>query len=54
MMVVFLLIEIQLIYNIVLVSDVQQSDPVIHNFFFRFLSISCYYKILNVVLCGVR
>ena len=53
MMVVFLLIEIQLIYNIVLVSDVQQSDPDIH-FFFRFLSISCYYKILNVVLCGVR
>ena len=36
MMVVFLLIEIQLIYNIVLVSDVQQSDPVIHIFFSDF------------------
>ena len=42
MMVVFLLIEIQLIYNIVLVSDVQQSDPDIHFFF----QISFYFMLL--------
>ena len=44
-------VELQLIDNVVLVSGVQQSDSVIHTyiFFFRFLSIIYYYKILNIV-----
>ena len=45
-------IEVQLIYNAVLVSGVQQSASVIHIylFFFRFFSIiGNYYKILNIV-----
>ena len=29
-------IEVQLIYNVVLVSDVQQSDPVIHIYIYIF------------------
>ena len=49
-------IEVQLIYNIVLVSGIQQSDSVIHMyiFFFRFFSIIDYYKILNIVPCAVQ
>ena len=48
----FFLIEIQLIYNIVLVSGVRQSDcymyVFIQLFFFRFFSIIDYYKILSI------
>ena len=44
----FLKIKVQLIYNIVLVSGVQQSDSVIH-VFFRLFSIIGYYKTLNTV-----
>ena len=50
------------IYNVVLVSYVQQSDSVIHIhththihvFFFRFFSLIGYYKTLNIVPCVIR
>ena len=43
------LIEFQLIYNIVLLSSVQQSDSVIYiHIFFRLFSTIGYYKILNI------
>ena len=52
------LIGVELIYNVVLVSGVQQNDSVIHMytylFFFRFFSIIGYYKILNVVPCALQ
>ena len=55
------LIEVQLIYNIVLVSGVQQSDSVIHTYiciylysFFLFFSVIVYYKILNTIPCAVQ
>ena len=53
-------IEIQLIYNVVLISGIQQSDSVIHTyiyiyiFFFRFFSIIGYYKILSIVPCAIQ
>ena len=43
-------------YNVALVSDVQQSDSVAYNiyiFFFRFFSIIGYYKILNIIPCMI-
>ena len=42
----FFLIEVRLIYNVLLVSPVQQNDSVlyIYFFFFRFFSIIDYYK----------
>ena len=50
--------EVELIYNVVLVSGVQQSDSVIHEciyiFFFRFFSIIGYYKILRTVPCALQ
>ena len=55
-MVLFLFfIDLQLICNIVLVSDVQQSDSDIclYIIFFRFFSIIGYYKILNIVPCAI-
>ena len=52
-----ILIEVQLIYNVALVSGVQQNDSVIYIhiciiyiFFFRFFSIIGYYKILNILV----
>ena len=48
------LIEIQLIYKVILVSGVQQSDSVRYlniYIFFRLFSIIESYKILNIVLC---
>ena len=45
----FLKTEIQMIYNMELVSGVQQSDSVI--FFFRLFSIRGYYKVLSIVPC---
>ena len=59
------LIEVQLIYNVLLVSDVQDFDSVYiyytcvhlyscictYLFFFRFFSIIGYYKILNNSPC---
>ena len=48
----FFLIEVELIYNSVLVSGVQQSDSVIYTYTFLF-SIIGYYKVLNVVPCAI-
>ena len=54
------LIEVKLIYHVVLVSGVQESDSVIHIyiyiFFFRYFSIIGYYKILNtlIVPCAMQ
>ena len=45
-------IEVQLIYNIVLISTVQQNDSVIH--MYAFFSIMVYHRILNIVLCDVH
>ena len=44
-------IRVQLIYNIVLVSDVQQSESVIHihTFFLRFFSYIGHYRVLSRV-----
>ena len=49
--VLFFLIEVQLIYDVVLVSGVQQSDLVSHiyMFIFIFFPILIYYKILAIV-----
>ena len=39
-----------LIYNVILASGVQQSDPIIHiSILFRFFSVIDYYKILSRV-----
>ena len=58
-------IEVQSIYNAVLIYIVQQSDSVIHThthththiytctFFFIFFSITVYHRILNVVPCAL-
>ena len=55
----FVLLKQKLIYNSVLISDVQKNESVRHKqifiyihryiFFFRFCSILGYYKILNIV-----
>ena len=42
------LIEVWLIYNVVLISDEQHSDSVIHILFFTFFSIMVYQRILNM------
>ena len=44
-------LEVELSYNVVLVSGIQQSDSVI---FFISYSIIGYYKILNIIPCAVR
>ena len=43
-----------MIYSVVLISAVQQSDSVIHlyTFFFIFFSIMVYARILNIVPCA--
>ena len=51
-----------MIYNVVLVPNVQQSDSVgyvcmcvyMYIFFFRFFSIIGYYKILNIVPYAIQ
>ena len=50
------LIKVSLIYNVVLISDVQHNDFVIcmHMYSFCFFSIIGYYKILNTVACVIR
>ena len=50
------LIDVLLIYNVVLSTAVWQSDSVIHvhTFFFMFLSIMIYYRILNIVPCALQ
>ena len=49
-------IEGLLIYNVVLISAVQQSDSVIHiyTFFFIFFSIMLYPRVLNIVPCAIQ
>ena len=48
-------IEVLLIYNVVLISAVQQSDSVIciYIFFFIFFHMVCY-RILNIVPCAIE
>lgn len=49
-------IEVYLIYNVVLISDAQQNDSVIHIYtsFFIFFSTMVYARILNIVPCPVQ
>ena len=47
-------IKLYLIYSVVLVSAVQQSDSVRDIYFFIFFSIMIYYRILNIVLCAMQ
>ena len=48
--------EVELMYNAVLISAVQQSDSVIHthSFFNIFFSMMVYRRILNIVLCDTQ
>ena len=47
--------EIELLYEVVLVSGVQQSDSeYIYTFFIRFFLIIDYYKILIIVSCAIQ
>ena len=52
------LIEIQFIYNILLVLGVQKGDSVIHIsiylFFFKFCLITGYYTILSTAPCAAQ
>ena len=52
----YLFFEVWLVYNVVLVSGmgIQQSDSFIYIFFFRFFTITDYYKILSIVLCALQ
>ena len=48
-------IAIELIYNVALVSGVQQSDSVLYiSVFFRFFSLIGSYKILSIVPCAIQ
>ena len=49
-------IEVLLIYSVVLISAVQQSDSFIHRytFFFIFFSIMVYHRILDIVPCAIQ
>ena len=55
--------EVQLIYNIVLISAVWQSDSIKHThtnkhtnmfLFFRFFTIMAYHSILTIILCAIQ
>ena len=48
--------EVELIYIVVLISAVQQSESVIHIhvFFFIFFSMMVYSRILNTVPCALQ
>ena len=51
---VYLFVQVELTYNIVLISAVQRSDSVIHIYIlFIFFSIMVYHKMLNMVPCAV-
>ena len=57
--VLFFLIEVYLIYNIMLVSNIQQSDSIIHidiyiPIFFSLDTFIVYYKILIIVPCAMQ
>ena len=49
-------IKVYLIYNVVLISSVEQNDSVIqvHVSFSKFFSIAGYYRILNIVPCTTQ
>ena len=47
-------IEVELIYNAVFISGVQNSDSVISLILFRFSSLIGYYKILSGVPCAIQ
>ena len=45
----FNVIEVELVYNVVLISAVQQNESVIHMYCFIFFSIVVYHRILTIV-----
>ena len=50
-------IEVQLIYNITLISAVEQSDSVSHMYIYILFHIFCimiYHRILNIVPCAIQ
>ena len=51
-------VEVELIYNVVLIFTAQQSDLVMHTYihalFVIFFSIMFYYRILNIVPCAIQ
>ena len=49
----FYFIEVQLIYNVGLISAVQKSDLHVYGFFHIF-PIILYYSILNIVVCPIQ
>ena len=52
---IYLFIGVELIYNVVLITAVQQSDSVTRIYIlFQFFSIKVYYKILNIVPCAIQ
>ena len=53
---IYFFIEVYLIYNVVLISAVQQSDSVIHiyTFFFILFFIMVYPSILSIVPCAIQ
>ena len=59
----YFLVEVQLIYNVVLISAVEQTDLAIHTYTFKklllkkkqlFFSIMVYHGILNIVPCAIQ
>ena len=44
----YILIDVLLTYNVMLVSAIQRSESVIQAPFFNFLCLTGYYKILNI------
>ena len=52
----FFFIEVQLIFSVVLISAIQQSDSFIHihTLFFILFSITVYRRILNIVPCALQ
>ena len=49
----FFFIEVQLIYNVVLISSAQQSYTHTHIFFLILFAIIVYHRILNIIPCGI-
>ena len=58
----FIEVEVELIYNVVLISTAQQSDLVMHTYIYIYIyafsvilfSIMFYYRILNIVPCAIQ
>ena len=53
---IFFLIEVELIYNVVLISAVHQGDSIMHiyTFFFIFFPTMVYLRVLNIVPCAIQ